>query len=222
MHPPGYLSGVRKLTQKYGVLLIADEIAVGMGRTGRMFACEHEDVVPDFLCLGKGLSGGYLPMSATITHDKIYGAFLGTWSEGRTLYHGHTYAGNPLAAAAALATLDVFDEEQTLDQMPAKTSRLGEHLCRFAEHPHICGVRQRGLLGALELTPDKAAGGSYPTEDRTAWRVCREARTRGVWIRPLGETLYVMPPLAISLNEIDQLMETLAASFDVVTTTRTH
>ena len=176
-----------------------------------MFACEQEDVVPDFLCLGKGLTGGYLPMSATLTHDEIYNAFLGTHAEGRTLYHGHTYGGNPLAAAAALATLDVFDEEQTLAKLPAKIARLGEHLCRLAEHPHVCHVRQRGLIGALELTPDKATGVPYPADERRAWRVCREALARGVWIRPLGETLYVMPPLAISLEEIDRLMETLLA-----------
>jgi adenosylmethionine-8-amino-7-oxononanoate aminotransferase len=217
LHPPGYLRGVRELTKKYGVLLIADEIAVGMGRTGRMFACEHEDVVPDFLCLGKGLTGGYLPMSATITNDAIYRAFLGSASEGRTLYHGHTYGGNPLAAAAALATIEVFDEEQTLAHLPAKIARLGKHLCRIAEHPHVCGVRQRGMLAAMELTTDKSRNSPYLVEERRAWRVCREALSRGVWIRPLGETLYVMPPLAISPAEIDELMETLGASIDAVT-----
>jgi adenosylmethionine-8-amino-7-oxononanoate aminotransferase len=211
------LRGVRELTRKYDVLLIADEIAVGVGRTGKLFACEHEDVVPDFLCLGKGLTGGYLPMSATITHDEIYRAFLGTYTEGRTLYHGHTYGGNPLAAAAALATLDVFDEEETLAGLAAKIDRLGEHLCRLAEHPHVVQVRQRGLLGALDLAQNKAAGTPYPAGERRAWRVCREALSCGVWIRPLGETLYVMPPLAVSLAEVDELMGTLAASVHAVT-----
>jgi adenosylmethionine-8-amino-7-oxononanoate aminotransferase len=214
MHPPGYLAGVRELTRKYDVLLIADEIAVGMGRTGKMFACEHEDVVPDFLCLGKGLTGGYLPMSATITHDEIYRAFLGSYADGRTLYHGHTYGGNPLAAAAALATLDVFDEEHTLDQLTGKIARMGEHLCGLAEHPHVCQVRQRGFLGALELTTDKTTGAPYPAEERRARRVCQEAMAHGVWIRPLGEMLYVMPPLAIIETEIDQLMTTLASAID--------
>jgi adenosylmethionine-8-amino-7-oxononanoate aminotransferase len=217
MHPPGYLRGVRELTRKYDVLLIADEIAVGMGRTGTMFACEQENVVPDFLCLGKGLSGGYLPMSATITHGEVYQAFLGTHAEGRTLYHGHTYGGNPLAAAAALATLELFEEEQTLTKLPAKIARLGEHLCRLAEHPHVCQVRQRGLIGALELTIDKATGLPYPAGERRAARVCREALARGLWIRPLSDTLYVMPPLAISIEEIDRLMETLYASIDAAT-----
>jgi adenosylmethionine-8-amino-7-oxononanoate aminotransferase len=217
MHPPGYLRGVRALTQKYDVLLIADEIAVGMGRTGTLFACEQEGVVPDFLCLAKGLTGGYLPMSATITHDEIYRAFLGKWSDGRTLYHGHTYGGNPLAAAAALATFDVFDEEQTLAKLPAKIAQLGEHLCRLAAHPHVCQARQRGLLAALELTPDKTTAVPYPADQRRAWHVSREALAHGVWLRPLADTLYVMPPLAITADEIDQLMNTLAAAIDHIT-----
>jgi len=217
MHPPGFLRGVRELARQYDVLLIADEIAVGMGRTGTMFACEQEDVVPDFLCLGKGLTGGYLPTSATITHEAIYNAFLGRWDEGRTLYHGHTYGGNPLAAAAALATLDVFDEENTLAELPPKIARLGEHLCRLAEHPHVATTRQRGLIGALELTPDKASGLPYPAEERRPWQVCREALSRGVWIRPLADVLYVMPPLAILLEELDTVMNTLAGAIDIVT-----
>ncbi|MEX2310703.1 MAG: adenosylmethionine--8-amino-7-oxononanoate transaminase [Pirellulales bacterium] len=217
MHPPGFLRGVRELTRQYNVLLIADEIAVGMGRTGTMFACEQEDVVPDFLCLGKGLTAGYLALAATITHGEIFNAFLGAFAEARTLYHGHTYGGNPLAAAAALASLDVFDDEQTLAQLPAKISRLGEHLCRLAEHPHVATTRQRGLIAALELTPDKATGVPYPIEERRAWRVCHEALRRGVWLRPLAHALYVMPPLAISLEDLDTVMNTLAASIDSVT-----
>ncbi|MCI0493116.1 MAG: aminotransferase class III-fold pyridoxal phosphate-dependent enzyme, partial [Planctomycetes bacterium] len=206
------------LTERNNVLLIADEVAVGFGRTGTMFACEQEHVVPDLLCLGKGLSGGYLPLSATLTHDEIHGAFLGSFDQQRTLHHGHTYSGNPLAAAAALATLDLFEEEQTLASLPRKVSRLGEHLCRLAEHPHVAATWQRGLIGALDLTADKATGVPYPAEERRAWRVCREAIQRGVWIRPLGDVLYVMPPLAISLDELDTLMNTMAAAIDLVTT----
>jgi adenosylmethionine---8-amino-7-oxononanoate aminotransferase len=199
------------------VLLIADEIAVGCGRTGTMFACEQEQVVPDFLCLGKGLSGGYLPLAATLTSTEIYQAFLGRYDEQRTLHHGHTFSGNPLAAAAGLASLDVFDEEQTLAELPAKTQRLSQHLCRLSEHPHVFCTRQRGLIGALELTPDKSTAVCYPFEERRAWRVCREALTRGVWLRPLADVLYIMPPLAISAEEIDVLMEILAVAIDVVT-----
>lgn len=217
MHPPGYLRGVSEMTRRFDVLVIADEIAVGLGRTGTMFACEQENVVPDFLCLGKGLSGGYLPLSATLTNDRIYQAFLGEHIEQRTLHHGHTYGGNPLAAAAALATLDVFHEEQTLARLPPKIARLGVQLCRLAEHPHVATTRQRGLIGALELTLNKATGLPYPAEERRAWRVCREALARGVWIRPLADVLYVMPPLAISLDDLDFLMDTMAAAIDEAT-----
>jgi adenosylmethionine-8-amino-7-oxononanoate aminotransferase len=217
MHPPGYLAGVRELTKRYDVLLVADEIAVGMGRTGTLFACDQEHVVPDFLCLGKGLSGGYLPLAATITNDEFYRAFLGEYREARTLHHGHTFSGNPLACAAALAALDVFDEEQTLQRLPAKVARLSDHHCRLAEHPHVATTRQRGLIGALELTADKANALPYPVHERRAWRVCRETLMRGVWLRPLGDVLYVMPPLSISIEEIDFLMETLGTAIENVT-----
>ena len=162
MHPPGYLRGVRELTRRYDVLLIADEVAVGFGRTGRMFACEHEEVAPDLLCLAKGLTGGYLPLAATLATDEIWQAFLGDYAESKTFFHGHTYGGNPLGAAAALATLDVFEEERTLDGLPAKIARLGEHLARIARLPHVGDVRQRGLIAAVELVRDVAAKEPYP------------------------------------------------------------
>jgi adenosylmethionine-8-amino-7-oxononanoate aminotransferase len=217
MHPSGFLRGLRELTRLHNVLLIADEIAVGFGRTGTMFACEQEGVVPDFLCLGKGLSGGYLPLAATITNDTVYRAFLGEFHEGRTLHHGHTFSGNPLACAAALASLDLFDEDETLALLPAKILRLGEHLCRLAEHPHVATTRQRGLIGALELTPNKSSGLPYPVQERRAQRVCRVALANGVWLRPLVDLLYVMPPLAISMDELDEVMNTLAAAINEVT-----
>lgn len=217
MHPAGYLRGVRELTKRYDVLLIADEIAVGLGRTGTMFACEQEGVVPDFLCLGKGLTGGYLPMAATLTNENVYLAFFGPYNEARTLHHGHTFSGNPLAAAAALASLDVFEEEQTLVNLRPKIARLGEHLCKLAEHPHVSTTRQRGLIGAIELTPDKSTGVPYPVQERRAWQICRETLSHGVWLRPLADVLYVTPPLAISLEEIDSMMDTLAAAVDHVT-----
>ncbi len=217
MHPPGFLRGLRELTRKYDVLLIADEIAVGFGRTGTMFACEQESVVPDFLCLGKGLSGGYLPLAATLTNDAIYHAFLGEFHTGRTLHHGHTFSGNPLACAAGLASLEVFEEEQTLANLPAKIARLSDHLCRLAEHPHVAITRQRGLIGALELTPDKRTGEPYAALERRAWRVCRETLAHGVWLRPLADVLYLMPPLAISLAELDKIMDVLSQAIGLVT-----
>jgi adenosylmethionine-8-amino-7-oxononanoate aminotransferase len=169
------------------------------------------------LCLGKGLSGGYLPIAATITNDHIYRAFLGPYHTARTLHHGHTFSGNPLSAAAALASIALFDEEETLKKLPAKIERIGRHLARLADHPHVSTTRQRGLVAAVELTPNKSTGAPYPAEQRRGWQVCRESLLRGVWLRPLGDVLYVAPPLAISLEEIDRIMETLAAAIDTVT-----
>ena len=205
VHPPGFLRGVRELTHRYDVLLIADEVAVGFGRTGTMFACQQEDVVPDFLCLGKGLTGGYLAMSATLTTDAIWQAFLGTYADSRTFFHGHTYGGNPLAAAVALASLDVFDEEQTLPALPAKVARLARHLERLALHPHVGDVRQRGLIAGIELVRDRTKNEPFPWSERRGQRVCDVALAKGVWLRPLGNVVVIMPPLAISLEELDQI-----------------
>jgi adenosylmethionine-8-amino-7-oxononanoate aminotransferase len=205
MHPPGYLRGVREITQRHGVLLIADEVAVGMGRTGKMFACEHEGIVPDFLCLAKGLTGGYLPLAATLTTNEIYRAFLGGYAQSKTFFHGHTYGGNPLGAAVALATLDVFHDERTLDQLPAKIDRLREHLARIAQHPHVGDVRQCGLIAGIELVHDRETKEPFPWAERRGQRVCDHAMTEDVWLRPLGNVVVIFPPLAISLIELDRI-----------------
>lgn len=205
VHPRGYLAGVRELTRHYDVLLIADEVAVGMGRTGKMFACEHEQVTPDFLCLAKGLSGGYLPIAATLTTDDVWQAFLGEYAESKTFFHGHTYTGNPLGAAVALATLDVFDEEQTLLKLPEKITRLGEHLQRISQLPHVGNVRQCGLIAGIELVSDLATKEPYPWAQKRGIRVCQYARTEGVLLRPLGNVIVIMPPLAITLEELDRI-----------------
>jgi adenosylmethionine-8-amino-7-oxononanoate aminotransferase len=207
VHPAGYLRGVRELTRKYDVLLIADEVAVGFGRTGKMFACEHEGVAPDFLCLAKGITGGYLPLAATLTTDEIYRAFLGAYAESKTFFHGHTYGGNPLGAAAALASLDVFAEEDTLKNLQAKIARLAEHLERIARHPHVGDVRQCGLIGAIELVKDKSTKAPYPWEEKRGMRVCDYARAQGVLLRPLGNVVVIMPPLAISLEQLDKILQ---------------
>jgi adenosylmethionine-8-amino-7-oxononanoate aminotransferase len=217
LHPPGYLAGVRELTRKYDVLLIADEIVTGFGRTGRMFACEQEGVVPDFLCLGKGITGGYLPLSATITRPEIYQAFLGPATSVRTFMHGHTYGGNPLAAAAALATLDILQKERVLETLPAKFELLADLLTRVAEHPRVAETRQLGLIAAVELTPSSDRTERYPTEVRIAHRVCSETLKRGVWLRPLGDVLVIMPPLSIGAEELGLLGDVLAASIDAAT-----
>jgi adenosylmethionine-8-amino-7-oxononanoate aminotransferase len=205
VHPPGYLRGVRELTRRYDVLLIADEIAVGFGRTGRMFACEHEQVTPDLLCLGKGLTGGYLPMAATLATERIWQAFLGEYAESRTFFHGHTFGGNPLCAAAALASLEVFEREQTLARLPAKIERLTEHLTRIAQHPQVGDVRQRGLIAGIELVRDRSTKEPYPWTEKRGMRACDHALSEGVWLRPLGNVVVIMPPLSITLDELDRI-----------------
>ena len=162
VHPEGYLRGLREITRRHGTLLIADEVAVGFGRTGRMFACEQEGVTPDFLCLAKGITGGYLPLAATLTTEAVYSAFYATASEGKTFQHGHTYGGNPLGAAAALATLRVFEEERTLEAMAPKVALLDRWLARFADLPHVGDVRQRGLMAGIELVADRATKAEFP------------------------------------------------------------
>lgn len=160
---------------------------------------------PDFLCLAKGLTGGYLPLAATITTDEVWRAFLGSYEQSRTFFHGHTYGGNPLGAAVALATLDVFEEEHTLEQLPAKVARLSEHLARITQHPHVGDVRQRGLIAGVELVQDRVNKQPYPWAERRGIRVCQHALERGVWLRPLGNVVVIFPPLAISLEELDQI-----------------
>jgi adenosylmethionine-8-amino-7-oxononanoate aminotransferase len=217
VHPPGYLRGIAELCRRFNVLLIADEVAVGFGRTGTMFACQQEEITPDFLCLAKGLTGGYLPLAATLATDEIWQAFLGTYAESRTFFHGHTYGGNPLGAAVAIASLDVFIEEQTLARLPEKIERLAEHLARIAQRPQVGHTRQCGLIGAIELVRDRTTKEPYPWEEKRGAAVCRVARRRGVLARPLGNVLVIMPPLSVSLDELDRIC--LALEAGIVATT---
>jgi adenosylmethionine-8-amino-7-oxononanoate aminotransferase len=214
-HPAGYLRGLRELTQRYDVLLIADEVAVGMGRTGTLFACEQEQVAPELLCLAKGLTGGYLPLAVTLATDEIWRAFLGTFEQSRTFFHGHTYGGNPLGAAAAMATLDVFEEEQTLAAMQPKIDRLREHLARIAALPHVGNVRQCGLLAGIELVLDRTTKTPFPWAEKRGARVCQHAMSEGVWLRPLGNVVVILPPLAISLAELDQICGAVERGIEV-------
>jgi adenosylmethionine-8-amino-7-oxononanoate aminotransferase len=216
-HPPGFLRGVRELTRRHDVLLIADEVAVGFGRTGTMFACEQEQVVPDLLCLAKGLTGGYLPLAATLATDEIYNAFLGRYEQSKTFFHGHTYGGNPLGAAAALATLEIFEQEQTLTQLTPKIARLTEHLNRISRRPHVGDVRQRGLIAGIELVRDRSCRVPYPWEEKRGIRVCQHALQEGVWLRPLGNVVVIMPPLAVSLAELDRICAAVATGIDAAT-----
>jgi adenosylmethionine-8-amino-7-oxononanoate aminotransferase len=219
MHPRGYLRGLRELTRRYDVLLVADEVAVGFGRTGTMFACQQEEVTPDLLCLAKGLSGGYLPVAATLATDEIWQAFCGTYAESKTFFHGHTYGGNPLGAAVALATLDVFEEEQTLANLQPKIRRLGEHLRRLAQHPHVGDARQCGMIGAVELVRDRATKEPYPWEEKRGQRVCDVARGHGVLLRPLGNVLVILSPLSVTLDELDRIVAAMEAGIVAATET---
>ena len=205
VHPPGYLHQLRELTERHGVLLICDEVATGFGRTGTMFACEQERVAPDFLCLGKGLSGGYLPLAATLTTERVYEGFLGAPEEGRTFFHGHTFTGNPLACAAALANLDAFEREGTLVRLQPKIRLLGELLGQVAKLPQVAEVRGRGFMAGVDL-------GEHDPALRLGHRVAIEARRRGVIVRPLGDVVVLMPPLAISKQDLQRLVHAVAAS----------
>lgn len=204
-HPRGYLRGVRELTRKYDVLLIVDEVATGFGRTGTMFACQQEQITPDFLCLAKGLTGGYLPLAATLATDEIWQAFLGDYASSRTFFHGHTYCGNPLGAAAALASLAVFEEERTLEQLQPKIARLAQHLARIGRLEHVGDVRQCGLMCGIELIRDRATKTPYPWSEKRGLQACQQARREGVLLRPLGNVIVILPPLAISLDELDRI-----------------
>ncbi|MEA2363597.1 MAG: adenosylmethionine---8-amino-7-oxononanoate aminotransferase [Thermoleophilaceae bacterium] len=212
VHPEGYLRAVRELCDRHGVLLILDEVATGFGRTGRMFACEHEDVAPDLLCLAKGITGGYLPLAATLATERIYEGFLGRVEEFRTFFHGHTYTGNPLACAAALATLEVFAEERTLERLERKIELLEQLLRPLAAHPGVREVRRRGFMTGIELA-------EHPLPDRVGHRVTLEARKRGAMIRPLGDVVVLMPPLAISEGDLTRLVAITAEAIDAATAT---
>lgn len=209
VHPEGYLRGLRDLTRTHGTLLIADEVAVGFGRTGTLFACDQEGVSPDFLCLAKGLTGGYLPLAATLTTDEIYSAFHGTALEGKTFYHGHTYGGNPLGAAVALASLRIFDDERTLEHVRRLADRLAERLVEFSQLAHVGNVRQRGLIAGVELVADQATKTPYYGSEQIGAKVCRRARDAGLFIRPLADVLVIMPPFCLTLAELDRMIDVM-------------
>ena len=215
--PSGYLRAIRDLCSKYDVLMIADEVAVGFGRTGRMFACEHEDVRPDLMCVAKGITGGYLPLAATLTTDRIYEAFLGEVDENKTFYHGHTYTGNPVACAAAIANLDIFENDRTLEHLQPKIERLRTSLRRFWELEHVGDIRQCGFMVGIELVQDRAPKIPYPVRDKIGVRVIMEARKRGLIIRPLGDVIVILPHLSVSNDELDRIVEVVFESIRTVT-----
>lgn len=206
IQPDGYVRAVRQLCDRYGVLLICDEVATGFGRTGTMFACDQEQVTPDLLCLGKGLTGGYLPLAATVTTERIFDGFLGAPEDNRTFFHGHTFTGNPLGCAAAIATLETFERERTLEALRPKIELLRRALGqRMGALDAVADVRQRGFMVGIEL-----AGGAV--QDRLGHQVTLAARRRGAIIRPLGDVIVLMPALAMSESDLLRLVEITAAS----------
>ncbi len=212
VYPPGYTRAVWEIARRHGVLFIADEVATGFGRTGRMFACEHEGVEPDLMAVGKGISGGYLPLAATFATEEIYRAFLGRPEEAKTFYHGHTYTGNPVACAAALASLDLFEREGTLEQLQPKIATLTAGLETIRDLPLVGDVRQRGFIAGIELVRDVATGEPFPVAEQVGVQVIKEARHRGVMLRPLSDVIVLMPPLAISSEELATLLRVVQES----------
>ena len=210
VHPAGYLRRVAEACRRHDVLLICDEVATGFGRTGRMFACEHEGVRPDLMCLAKGISGGYLPLAATLATERVYEAFLGEPHEARTFFHGHTYTGNALGCAAGLASLEIFRNERVLERIGEMARRLGDLLAPVATLPHVGEVRQRGLMVGIELVADRTSRAAYAAEERRGWKACLAARKHGVWVRPLGDVVVLMPPYCTSPESLARLVDGVA------------
>ena len=214
--PPGYLTRIRELCRQYHVLFIADEVATGFGRTGRMFACEHESVSPDIMAIAKGLTGGYLPLAATLTTDEIYSAFLGEPHEGKTFFHGHSYTGNPLGCAAALANLSIFKSERTLSKVQRRSSNFSAFLKTLANDPWVGDIRQSGFMVGIELVQNQQTKAPFSVLDRIGHRVTFTARTLGLLIRPIGDTIILMPPLSATVQELKQMVDIITVAISVV------
>ncbi|MFM7317595.1 MAG: adenosylmethionine--8-amino-7-oxononanoate transaminase [bacterium] len=215
--PPGWLGGLARHCRELGVLLILDEVAVGFGRTGTLFACEQEGVSPDFLCMAKGLTGGYLPLAATLTTDAIYSAFRGDAVDPKTFYHGHTFTGNPLGASVALAVLDAFEQDGVLENVVRQSRRVAERLqAALAPRRFVGEIRQRGLMCGIELVKDQLSREPLDYRLKAAWQVVQEARRRGLLVRPLGDTVTFLPPLVSNDEEIDAMLDILIHSYEHV------
>ena len=215
--PPGYLRRIRELCTKYDVLLIADEVATGFGRTGKMFACQHEGVTPDLMAISKGLTGGYMPLAATLTTEEIYEGFLGTYEDFKTFFHGHSYTGNPLGCSVALANLEIFKKEKTLAKLQPKIKTMARLLQPMRQLPHVGDIRQRGFMAAIELVDDKKSKTPYPFEARIGHRITAEARRQGLLLRPLGHIMVLMPPLSIDVSTLRRMIAILHQSIAAAT-----
>ena len=209
MHPPGYLEKAAAICRERGVWLVLDEVMTGFGRTGTMFAYQHENVTPDLIALAKGLTGGYLPVAVTLASAEIFEAFLGDYAELKTFFHGHSYTGNALGCAAALANLKIFATEQTLQKNVALQRVLAQGAAKFWDHPHVGDVRQEGLICAIEIVRDFKTRESFPFAERIGHRICEAARQHGLLTRPVGDVLVLMPPYCCTEAQITQMTEAL-------------
>ncbi len=218
MYHPVYLTGLRQLCDEFAVHLIADEIAVGFGRTGTLFACEQASIVPDFLCLSKGLTGGFLPLSAVLTTQRVYDAFYAEYASGKAFLHSHSYTGNPLACRAALETLAIFRYEPVLERNRTLAAHLASRLAPLAAHAHVAEVRQTGMIAAIELVRDKSTRAPFASAERRGLHVYRHALQRGVLLRPLGDVIYFMPPYVVTPEEIDLMVEVAAEGIELACT----
>jgi adenosylmethionine---8-amino-7-oxononanoate aminotransferase len=217
-HSVEYLQALREICRRERILFIADEVATGFGRTGRMFACEYAGVSPDILCVAKGITGGYLPLAATLASEEIFAAFLGEYKEFKSFFHGHTYTGNPLGCAAALASLKLFESEKILDRMQPSIEYIRQRLEKeFLPLDHVADIRQWGFMVGIELTEDKQNCRGYPVEKRIGHKVILEARRRGVIVRPLGDVIILMPPLTMEKEELKTLFDVVYESIKTVT-----
>ena len=221
IYPPLYLKKLRGLCDRYGVLLIADEIATGFGRTGKMFACDHAGISPDILCMSKGLTGGYLPMAITVTTDEIYRAFYADYSEGKAFMHSHTYSGNPLGCAAALAVQEIFRSEPILENAAGRAEYLTRKLNKaLKDNPNVGEIRHIGLIHAVELVRDKNTKAGFDPGLRVGYQIYQKALKRGLLLRPLGNVLYFNPPLIITEEQIDCAVERCAAAMDDIVSSK--
>lgn len=220
--PNGFLKELAALAKRWKTLLIVDEVMTGFGRTGKMWACEHEDVTPDLFCMAKGLAAGYLPLAATLTTDEIYNAFLGEYRDLKTFFHGHTFTGNPLACAVALENIAIFEREDLLSRLQPTLEHFQHRLQEFYALPHVGDVRVCGFVAGIELMRNPDTDTPYAFEEKVGIRVCKEALTRGAILRPLVNTIVLMPPLQISISELDTLLDIVRTAIDVVTNDASH
>ena len=215
--PDGYLKKIRDICAKYNILMITDEVATGFGRTGKMFACEHEGVSPDIMAVAKGITGGYLPLAATLTTEDVYNAFYGEYKDLKAFFHGHTYTGNPLACAAAIANIGLFKKERTLQKLQPKIKYMTKRLKEFEILNHVGDIRQKGFMVGIELVKDKETKEPYLLEEKIGIKVIKEARKHGLIIRPLGNVIVLMPPLSIKMEELKRLLDIVYVSIKTVT-----